>query len=405
MSSADSATKPRARTDWSEVRNQFEAMPGVAYLNTGTCGRTPRPVLAAAEEWRRRLAAEPCEVLWRQLPERLWPARERLAGFVGAAPEHVTFMANVTAGVNTVASGLKLDPGRDVLATDQEYAAMVYVWERAAQRAGAAVRTIELPVGPHFTRQDLLDRFESALQRPAQLLFVSHITSATGLVLPIREICDMARARGVLTVVDGAHAPGMIPVNIRSIGCDFYAANGHKWLLAPIGTGFLYTRHGLAERIEPLVVSWGWKYDRSRAHQRDQDGSTPYIRSHEFQGTRDPVPWLATPTAIDFLEQLGLDQISVRDRELAAYARRELTTLPGVAPALPNDPDLAAALVAYRLPAGDAVELQRRLWQDYQIEVPVLDRPGGPFVRVSTHFYNTTDEIDRLRSALGVMLS
>ncbi|MBI3469390.1 MAG: aminotransferase class V-fold PLP-dependent enzyme, partial [Planctomycetes bacterium] len=353
----DSKGKPFVRVDWCEVRNQFEVMPGAAYLNTGTCGRTPRPVLEVAADWRRRLAAEPCEVLWRQLPEWLWPARQRLARFVGAEPEQVSFMANVTAGVNTLASGLKLDPGRDVLVTDQEYGAMVYAWERAARRAGAAIRTIELPVGPRFTRQELLDRFDAALAKPAQLLFLSHITTATGLVLPIREICNMARSRGVLTVVDGAHAPGMIPVNIRSLGCDFYAGNGHKWLLAPVGVGFLYIRPGLEERVEPLVVSWGWKYDRAQAHQRDQDGSTPYIRSHEFQGVRDPAPWLATSAAIDFVENLGLDQIEGRDRELAGYARGKLVLIPGVEPALPEDPTLAAALVAYRLPAGNVVDL------------------------------------------------
>ena len=175
---------------------------------------------------------------------------------------------------------------------------MVYAWERADQRAGAAVRTIDLPIGPQFTRQGLLDRFDAALDRRAQLLFLSHITTATGLILPLREICAMARARGVLTMIDGAHAPGMIPLDIRSLGCDFYAGNGHKWLLAQAGSGFLYIRPGLEDRVEPLIVSWGWKYDRAAAHHRDKDGSTHYIRSHEFQGVRDPAPWLAMPAAI-----------------------------------------------------------------------------------------------------------
>jgi isopenicillin-N epimerase len=380
-------------------------MPGVAYLNTGTCGRTPRPVLQAADDWRRRMAAEPCEILWRRLPDSLWSARARLANFIGVAPENIIFMANVTAGVNTITSGLKLDPGRDIVVTDQEYGAMVYAWERAAQRAGATVRTIELPIGPSFTRQDVLDRFESATDRRPQLLFLSHITTATGLILPIREICAMARSRGVRTMIDGAHAPGMISLDIRSLDCDFYAGNGHKWLLAPAGSGFLYIRPGLGDRIDPLIVSWGWKYDRSASHQRDIDGSTPYIRSHEFQGVRDPAPWLATRAAIDHHEQIGAAQIRARDLELARFARSKLAEIPGITPATPDDPQLSAALVAYRLPRGDAKQVQRQLWEQFRIEAPVLDRPGGPFLRVSTHFYNTHAEIDRLRSALSELLT
>jgi isopenicillin-N epimerase len=215
----------------------------------------------------------------------------------------------------------------------------------------------------------------------------------------------MARARGVLTMIDGAHAPGMIPLDIRSLGCDFYAGNGHKWLLAPAGSGFLYIRPGLEDRVEPLIVSWGWKYDRAAAHHRDKDGSTHYIRSHEFQGVRDPAPWLAMPAAIEFQEQIGIDAIRVRDLQLARYARLQLTQFPGVSAATPDDPELSAALVSYRLPRGPAQEIQRRLWQDYQIETPVLDRPAGPLLRVSTHFYNTHDEIDRLYSALTRLLA
>jgi isopenicillin-N epimerase len=157
--------------------------------------------------------------------------------------------------------------------------------------------------------------------------------------------------------------------------------------------------------VEPLIVSWGWKYDRATAHQRDEFGSTPSIRSHEFQGVRDPAPWLATPAAIDYHQSLGAAEILARDRELAAYARRSLATLPGMEAALPDDQELCAAMVSYRLPDGVAGDLQRRLWQLYRIEAPVLSRPDGSYLRVSTHFYNTPDEIDQLRAALAQLLA
>jgi isopenicillin-N epimerase len=390
--------------DWSRIRAEFEEMPDVTYLNTGTCGRTPKPVLRIAEELRLQLAAEPCEVLWRRLAEALWPARQRLAQFVGASPENLIFMANVTAGVNTITNGLRLQPGRDVLVTDQEYGAMIFAWERAAKRADAAIRTISLPVGPNFSRDDLIRRFDEAIDRRAQVVFFSHISTATGVVLPVREICAMARERGVVSIVDGAHAPGMIPVQLGQLQCDFYAANGHKWLLAPTGSGFLYVRPGMEDRIEPLVVSWGWRYERSVSHQRDKEGSTPFIRSHEFQGTRDPAPWLAMPAAIDFHESLSPLRIQMRNRELANYCREQLEHFAGVEPTTPNDAQLSAALVSYHLPRWEPAEMQRILWEKYRIETPVLDRPGGPCIRISTHFYNTHDEIDRLRAALRELL-
>jgi isopenicillin-N epimerase len=390
--------------DWSKVRDEFEEMAGVAYLNTGTCGRTPKSVLHVAHDWRQRLAAEPCDVLWRRLAESLWPARQRLAQFASAPPENIIFMANVTAGINTITSGLQLQSGRDILVTDQEYGAMVFAWERAAQRAAATIRTITLPAGPGFSRQEIIERFDAAIDRRSQVLFVSHVSTVTGLMLPVREICAIARQRGVLTVVDGAHAPGMIPVDLNDLGCDFYAANGHKWLLGPIGSGFLYVRPGMQDRLEPLMASWGWKYDRSVAHQRDTEGSTPYIRSHEFQGTRDPAPWLAMSAAIDFHERLGAKQIQVRYRDLATYCRENLQRLAEVRPTTPGTPDLSAALGSFQLPRGRPHELQRLLWEKYRIETPVLDRPEGPCIRVSTHFYNTHDEIDRLVAALRELL-
>jgi isopenicillin-N epimerase len=327
-----------------------------------------------------------------------------LAQFVAAPPEQVIFMANVTAGINTVTSGLQLQSGKDILITDQEYGAMVYAWERAAARAGARLRAIALPVGSEFSRDEIIQRFDAAIDEHTQVVFVSHISTASGLILPIKEICSIARERGALSVIDGAHAPGMIPLDLTRLNCDFYAANGHKWLLGPTGSGFLYVRPGREEQLEPLMVSWGWKYDRSKLNQRDDEGSTPYIRAHEFQGTRDPAPWLALPAAIDWHNALGADQIAVRNRELSQYCRARLQTLIGVQATTPDDPELSAALVAYRLPHGQSQSLQRTLWDNYRIETPVLDRPGGLCIRVSTHFYNTHDEIDRLTAALAELL-
>jgi isopenicillin-N epimerase len=232
------------------------------------------------------------------------------------------------------------------------------------------------------------------------LLFFSHVLSPTGLVLPAREICAEARRRGVLTVIDGAHAPAMVPLDLAGLGCDFYGGNCHKWLLAPTGSGFLYVGPGNEDRLQPLQVSWGWHHDRTRPDDRDEFGATPRLRQFEFEGTRDPCPWLAVPAAIDFQAGLGWERVRGRIAELASYVRRRLDGLAGLSLATPPQPELHGSMIAFRLPEGvDILALRRGLWE-HRIEAPIVERPEGPLIRISTHFYNTTGEIDQLAGAL-----
>jgi len=200
-----------------------------------------------------------------------------------------------------------------------------------------------------------------------------------------------------LTVVDGAHAPALLPLDLNSIAADFYSGNCHKWLLAPTGSGFLYFGHDAADRLLPLQVSWGWHYDRGKADQPDEWGSTPRLRSFEFEGTRDPCPWLAVPCAIDFQAEIGVERIRGRISELVCHVRNRIR-LP---PATPEAPELHAAMTAFRLPPKFVpAALRKALWERHRIEAPIIERPEGNLIRVSTHFYNTEVEVGRLAEAL-----
>jgi isopenicillin-N epimerase len=396
--------------------------PGVINLNTGSFGPLPRAVFERVTELRRRLAEEPMDFLVRQTPPLLWQARERLAGFLGADPRRLAFTANVTAAINTVAAGLHLTAPGEILLTDHEYGAMHWCWERAAQRQGLALRAFPLPVLAR-TPDDILHAVCAALTERTRLLFFSHVLSPTGLVLPAAAICAAARRRGVLTVVDGAHAPGMIELDLTRLGCDFYGGNCHKWLLAPTGSGFLYFGPGNEDRVQPLQVSWGWHVDRSRADERDDFGSTPRLRAFEFEGVRDPCPWLSVPAAIYFQAELGWQDIRGRIAELAKHVRERLAQVPGLLPATPAHAELHGAMTAFRLPPGsDPNGLRKSLWERYRIEAPIIERPEGILtpasthsaeerlpahclIRVSTHFYNTEEEIDRLAVALTELLA
>ena len=391
-------------TFWEAARAQMLLDPSAVNLNTGSFGPLPRVVFERVTALRRRLAEEPMDFLLRQAPPLLWEARERLAAFIGGDPKRLVFTTNVTAAVNLVAASLRLAAPGDILLTDHEYGAMHWCWERAVQRQGLTIRTFPLP-SPAGSPHEIVAAACAAMTERTRLLFFSHVLSPTGMVLPARALCVEARKRGILTVIDGAHAPAFVPLDLEEIGCDFYGANCHKWLLAPTGSGFLYLGRGSEDRLQPLQVSWGWKRDCSRLDERDEHGSTPRLRFLEFEGTRDPCPWLAVPSAIDFQASLGWDAICERLARLVRHVRQRLgeeLKLPAVTPAAAG---MHGAMTAFRLPAGtDAQHLRQRLWQDYRIETPVIERPDGLVIRVSTHFYNTEQEIDRLAAALTVLL-
>ncbi|MCI0640415.1 MAG: aminotransferase class V-fold PLP-dependent enzyme [Gemmataceae bacterium] len=390
---------------WRAARAAMLLDPEVANLNTGSFGPLPRLVFERVTTLRRKLAEEPMDFLLRALPPLLWEARVRLATFVGADVQRLFYTANVTAAVNIVASGLRLSSPGEILLTDHEYGAMHWCWERAAQRQGLTLRTFALPVLAEDPAE-IVASVENAFSDNTRLLFFSHVLSPTGLVLPAHAICAAARRRGILTVVDGAHAPAMTPLDLEGINADFYGANCHKWLLAPTGAGFLHLGKGNEDRLQPHMVSWGFRPERGSMDQPDEFGSTPRLRYYEFEGTRDCCPWLAVPAAIDFQSALGWDEIKRRNEELVLYTRQALGERCGLPLHTPKAQALHGYITAFRLPAGtDAPIWRQTLWERYCVEAPIVERPDGLLLRVSTHFYNTTEEIDRLAQAVSFLLA
>jgi isopenicillin-N epimerase len=396
-----------ATPDWSAARAQMILDPTVTMLNTGSFGPLPRPVFDRATELRLRLAAGPTDFFVRQAPPLLWEAREQTAAVLGVEPHRLVFTTNVSAAINLVASGLRISSPGEILMSDHEYGAMIWCWQRAGQRQGLSIKTFALPTMT-ANPEEIVAAAVRAITPRTRLLFFSHVLSPTGLILPAKQLCAEARKRGVITVVDGAHAPAMIPLSLQDIGADFYAANLHKWLLAPSGAGFLAIGPGNEDRLQPLHVSWGYYADKYPLgdvlksvgpDERDNYGSTPRVRFLEFEGTRDICPWLAVPSAIEFQTKLGWDQVRGRIAELAAYTRQAIGKI-GLKLATPAEPGLHGAMTAFELPTGvDAGKLRKELW-DRRIEIPVIERPERLLVRVSHHFYTTEGEIDRLVEVL-----
>jgi isopenicillin-N epimerase len=366
------------------------------YLNHGSFGPPPAPVRAAQREWKRQLDEQPMDFFVRQFPSAWAEARDRLATFVGTAPDNLVFVENATVAMNVVADSFRLRPGDEVLLNDHEYHAVVRIWQRACRRAGAAEpRVLSLP-RPIESIDHLLDALFAGVTDRTRLIVVSHITSPTAILLPVKEIVARAKRAGIAVCIDGPHAPAQTPVRIDELGCDFYCASLHKWLSAPFGSGFLYVAPQHQESIEGPIRSWGrWP-------------PVPHaLWSDEFvwTGTRDPSPYLSVPAAIDFLHNVGADTFRTMTHELARYARQRFVELTGLRPLVPDSPDWYRSMAQVPLPPGDARELQSRLWLEHGIEVPIVPWNDGRYIRVSCHLYNTAEQIDRLVAAMAKLLA
>jgi isopenicillin-N epimerase len=379
--------------------------PAVAFLNHGSFGACPAPVLEAQQRLRQEMEREPVRFLGRELEGRLDAARAGLGAFLGAEPDDLAFVPNATTGVNTVLKSLAFGPDDELLTTDHLYDACRNALEFAARRAGARVVVAPVPF-PLDHEQRVVDAVLGAVTRRTRLALLDHVTSPTGLVLPLgRLVAELARD-GIDTLVDGAHAPGMLPLDLRALGAAYYAGNCHKWLCAPKGAAFLHVRHDRQAGIRPLVLSHGAnspRADRSR-----------FRLEFDWTGTHDPTAYLAVPEAIRVLGAAlpgGWPALMARNRALALAARRRLAEALGLAPPCPDA--MIGSLAAVPLPDADRPMPPRRdplqvaLLERFRIEVPVIAWPASPgrLLRVSAQLYNTPEQYLRLADALGTLLA
>ena len=377
------------------LRERYLLDPDVIFLNHGSFGACPRPVFADYQRWQLELERQPVEFLGRRITGLMAEARARLAGYLGVSADTVVFFPNPTTAMNVVARNLALRPGDEILATDHEYGAMDRTWRFMCAQTGARYvrRPIPLPVTTHT---DFVEHFWAGVTDRTRAIFISHLTSPTALIFPVAEICRRARAAGLLTLVDGAHAPGQLPLNLAELGADIYTGACHKWLGSPKGSAFLYVRADRQDWLKPLVVSWGWE--------SDTPSGVPFVDHHEWQGTRDMAAFLATPAAIDFQAAHDWGRVRAVCQALALETRRRINTLTGLPAICPDSAEWLGQLVAVRLPAGDGAALKAALYDRYRIEVPVVRWNDQTFLRVSFQGYNTEADADALLAALRELL-
>ena len=378
-----------------DMRDIFMLRPGITYLNHGSFGACPRPVFEHYQAWQRELEAQPVEFLGRRFAGLMRSARQSLGAFLDADADDLVFVPNATTGLNAVARSLRLAPGDEVLATDHEYGALDRTWTFMCERAGARYVRQVVPL-PVESPQQVVETVWSGVTPRTRALFLSHVASTTAIVFPVAEVVRRARERGIVSVIDGAHAPGPLSLDLKALGADFYAGNCHKWMNAPKGSAFLYARREAQPLIEPLVVSWGWHPERP--------GPSRFVDEHEWQGTRDIAAYLSVPAAIDFMREHDWPAVRCTCHELVREARRQVNEVTGRAPIAPDGDEWFAQMATMQLPHCDHETLQRRLWDEFSLEIPTFSWNGGSYLRVSIQAYNTESDVAALVRALSRLL-
>jgi isopenicillin-N epimerase len=386
------------------MREHFLLNPGIRFLNHGSFGACPREVFEDFQRWQREMEANPVEFLGRRSGGLLQHARAALAEMLGAHADDLAFVPNATTGVNTVARSLRLGPGDEVLATDHEYGACDATWRFACAQVGAQYRRVPLLLP--FDAGSVVQRMMDAVTPRTRVIFASHITSTTALTLPVAGLCAAARERGITTLIDGAHAPGQLTLDLGAVGADFYTGNCHKWLCAPKGAAFLHVRPERQAEIDAPVVSWGYVAAEEGGHTGFDayTGRSLLERRLQWQGTRDIAAFLAVPSAIDFQRRHGWDRWRARCHELACATRARVLAASGL-PLPSADADHAQMIIIpVALPSGWKAEtLHRWLREAHRIEVPVTKHDSHTFVRLSVQAYNTQAELDALAQALAAL--
>jgi len=379
------------------MREHFTLDPELIFLNHGSFGACPIEVMQAQHEWQRQMERNPVEFLGRRSATLLRQAREQLAAFVGAQADHLVFVPNATTGVNIVARSLALQPGDEVLSTDLEYGACDAAWQWVCRQHGASYRRV--PIALPLQREQCVQALQSALSPRTRMLYLSHVTSTTALILPLAEIVQAAHAQGVPVLVDGAHAPGHIELELDALGADFYTGNCHKWLCAPKGTAFLHARPEHHERLEATVVSWGYVAgDGGHTGFDAYTGRSVFERRLQWQGTHDISGCLAVGAAIEFHHRHLGPAVRQRCHALAMAAMQRVAGHFGLPP-IGAAADFAQ-MAPLPVPPCDTEALRERLFGVHRIEVPVTRHGDRCFVRLSVQGYNRPSEVDRLVDVL-----
>lgn len=377
------------------LKSQFFLRNDITYLNFGAFGACPRPVLERCHQIQEEVEEDPTYFVLEKLPEYLKHARIALSHFLTCNPDDVVYVTNPSYGVNIVAKSLDLKPGDELLTTELEYGACDRTWEYYCRKKGAVYvrQKIRFPIE---SKEDFIAQFLKGITPKTKLIFISHITSSTALRLPVHEICRVAKEKGILIFIDGAHAPGQIEVNLADLDADFYVGACHKWMLAPKGSSFLYVRNELQNQLDPLLISWGYN--------SDNPSNSRFLDYHQMQGTKDYASFLTVPAAIGFMHQNNWEQVRSVCKTITQNNTERFCKLLNASPLCPVNDDFIAQLYSINLKIDAPEKLHDILYHQYKIQVPVMPHNNNWYLRYSINAFNSNEDLDKLFDALQAIV-
>ncbi|MEK8179483.1 aminotransferase class V-fold PLP-dependent enzyme [Flavobacterium buctense] len=373
------------------MKSQFLLDPSITFLNHGSFGACPKPIFEEFQRFQLELENEPVVFIQKKLPQYLKQAKLPLARFIGCDSEDFFFVPNPTVAINTVMRSLKLNPGDEILSTNHEYGAMDRTWNFYCKKSGAKYvrQNISLPI---VSKAQIIEEFWKGYTTNTKVIFLNQMSSSTALIFPVKEICDKAQELGLITIIDGAHVPGHIDLNITDLNPDFYTGTLHKWMLAPKGSSFLYVKKEFQAEIDPLVVSWGYE---SLAPSESQ-----FLDYHEYQGTNDHSAFLCTPKVIAFLEQNNWKEKSKACKQIVFANYQRFCDLLKTQPLAPITEEFLGQMASVPVKTSNPAELKDLLYDKYKIQIPVMPLNGAIYLRYSINAYNSQEDLDILYKAL-----
>lgn len=372
---------------WAAIRrDQFLLDPNVVFLQGGSVGPSPRPVVDTVTKGIRTFDSNPLKhqpLFWPIVEE----ARDKLATFVGTSAKRLALVQNTTMAMSVPAQGLTWEEGTEILTTDQEYGAVRSCWNYIAERHKMKIVRAELPLKIESAEQ-IVDTFKAGFSDRTRAVVFGHVYWSTGLVTPVKQLTELGRERGVWVIVDGAHAVGMVPLNLDDVHPHFYCSSLHKWILSARGTGMLYVSEDAHDFVEPLILGRNVRLEQSDASRYD------------MMGTRDQTPFMGLGAALDFQNEIGWDRIRAYCQGLASYLKERIKLIKGARILTPIDPELSGFITTFAIEGVDLGPIRQELWDDENIETSAFGLCGLSVMRISTHFYNSREDIDRMISAI-----
>ena len=371
-------------------KDLFLLNPDITYLNHGSFGACPKEIMDKYFDFQLKLENQPIDFLDNTIKDELKNARGALSSYVDCNSKDLVFFPNPSTALNMVIKSLKINKGDEILTTNHEYGALIKTWKFICNKNSA--KYIEFnPTLPLSTKDDFLTNFFNKITNKTKIIFISHIASSTAVIFPIQEICEEARKRGIISIIDGAHAPAHIDFSIKSINPDIYVGACHKWMLSPKGSSFLYAKKSIQNHLKPLVISWGWD--------NDPPMETPFLDQNQWQGTNDISQYLIIPFVLKFLRENKWKKISDNCKKINLESRIKILDLFNEIPMCHNPQDWLGQMSSIFLPDCDTVDLYKFL-KSKDIEIPILEWNGYKILRVSIQAYNTENDIDILINQL-----